>query len=454
MAEIAPLKGIIYNPDKAGDPATLVAPPYDVVSPEEQEKYHNLNPFNVMNIDLGVNLPEETDKWAWHERALYEFNRWLAEGALVRHEKPSFYFTETDYIDPNTGEKKTRNGFFCLMRLEEFGNESKIRPHERTFSAHTAERFHLMEKVQANLSPIFSVFPDEKRQALPILQAGRKGAPMFDFSDQMGYGHRLWAVWDKNIIRALQELLKEKTVYIADGHHRYQTSLNYRRHKAERGVSIGHKSPLNYLLVYLCAITDPGLSILPAHRLMNRTLKMPKGDMEQALNKYFQVKTFSFEGVEEKSARRAFLRCLKEEGLKETTLGLYTNLAKTYYLLKKRHMPNNSTSLSNWPDLLQKLDTVVLTSTLFQDVFGMTDDDLDDASRITYSSIANDAIERVNQGRVEMAALHNPTRIEQVREVAEAGLIMPRKSTYFFPKVVTGLVINPVNPFEEIETSF
>ena len=451
MAEIAPLKGIVYNQEKSGGLAELVAPPYDVVSPEEQAALHASSPYNVMNIDLGASLPEDRHPYDWHIRAAFEYNRWLAEGVLVRHQKPAIYCIDTDFTDPVTGVAKTRHGFVCLLRLEEFGQGSKVLPHERTFSYHKAERLHHLEHVQAHLSQVFAVFPDEARQALAILTKGRPEQPLFDFTDHSGLGHRMWPIWDQETIRSLGLLMRDKTFYIADGHHRYETALHYRRVRLEQGLQIGPQSPLNYIMVYLCAITDPGLAILPSHRLICRTLKLNQEELENALARYFEIEAFTFSSVDEGPIREEFLRRLKEESVHGNVLGLYTKLARKFYLLTKRPDAGNGAYLSSWPEPLRNLDTVVLTGLVFQNVLGMTEDCLDDATRMSYTSKADEAIRRVNQGQAEIAAILNPTRMEQIQDVAEAGLVMPRKSTFFYPKVLTGLVFNPVNPFEEIQ---
>ena len=451
MAEIAPLRGILYDEEKVGGMTNVVAPPYDVVSPDEQAAFHASHPHNVLHIDLGAEQPGDSDPYAWHERAAYKFNNWLAEGVLIRHEKPAVYYIETDYTDPSTGQRRTRHGFVCLLRLEEFGAEAKVRPHERTFSEHKAERLHHMELVQANLSQVFSVFPDEELKSTRLLRSARKGEATFNFTDTRGQGHRLWTISDPEAIRGLAEVMQDKTIYIADGHHRYETGLNYRRLKAGKGIQVGPNSPLNYLLVYLCPVTDPGMAILPAHRLIRKSLSMSREDFESGVKKFFDMQTFSFNGVSEASAREAFIRQLHVAGKEGNALGLFTKLGSTYYLLKKKPLVgSNGTSLSSWPQLLKELDTVVLTSLVFQDLLGMTEEDLDDASRIAYSSVIDDALEKVHDGRYELAAILNPTKMDQVQHVAEAGLVMPRKSTFFFPKVTSGLVFNFLNPFEEI----
>ncbi|MBW1708296.1 MAG: DUF1015 domain-containing protein [Deltaproteobacteria bacterium] len=452
MAEIAPLKGIIYNTSKTGNLRDLVAPPYDVVSPEEQASFHQAHANNVMHLTLGATHPDDQDPYDWHQRAAAKFSQWLEEKILIRHEQPAIYYTEMDFTNPITGQRKTRHGFVSLLKLENFDEKARVRPHESTFSSTRAERLNLMLNVNANLSQIFAVYPDEKGESQKILRSDIQSQPLFDFMDPSGRGHRIWPITDQAAIKKLSNFMLDKTVYIADGHHRYETSLNYRRTKLEEGVEIGPRSPLNYTMVYLCAISDPGLTILPAHRLISNTLHLSKKELETALERFFSVQTFSFTRVDERTTRRAFLRQLEKEGRTGNALGLYTHLGKTYYLLKPRNDVGQGTFLETWAPELRKLDTVVLTGLVLQEILGLTEKGLDDPNRITYTSRAGDAIRRVNEGLIQMACILNPTRINQVQDVAESGLIMPRKSTYFFPKVSTGLIFNRIDPAEEIDS--
>lgn len=207
-------------------------------------------------------------------------------------------------------------------------------------------------------------------------------------------------------------------------------------------------------MVYCCPISDPGLAILPAHRLLCRIGLTDPEELEMALCKFFDIQKFNFDPAGERHTRRAFTRALDMEGRRGSALGLYTKLARTYYLLKPRSQRPGRTALDVWPETLRKLDTVVMTSLIFQEILGMSDEDLDDADRIAYTSKVDEAIRRVDEGRADLAGILNPTPMEQVQAVAEEGLIMPRKSTYFYPKVQTGLVFNTIDPFEEIEPAF
>lgn len=444
MADIAPLKGLIYNLDKVDGQGRLFAPPYDVVTAEEQAGFHAAHPYNVMHLILGASRPEDGHEYAWHARAGEAFRAWQREGVLTRHEKPAIYYVETDYTDPVAKKRKTRRGVICLLKLEDFGKTAKVRPHERTFSAHKAERLDLMINTGANLSQIFAVYPDQERETHSLVQPGVKGEPIFDFVDHDGNGQRLWPIFDPAVIAGMQGFMKEKTIYIADGHHRYETSLNYRRYQAERGVEIGPDSPLNYTMVYLCAISDPGLCILPAHRLICRGLETTAPALRQALSKHFELTAFAFDQAGEPAARQAFLERMREEGRTRNAIGLYSRLERAYLLLVPPNGISEGTALDTWPPEIKRLDTVVLTGLVLQETLGFSETDLDNPKTITYTSRVGEAIRQVDAGQAQMACILNPTRMEHVQDVAEAGLVMPRKSTYFFPKVITGLVFNKI----------
>ncbi|MEW5723450.1 MAG: DUF1015 domain-containing protein [Thermodesulfobacteriota bacterium] len=451
MAIIAPFRGIVYNQEKAGDISRLVAPPCGAVSPEEISRFHECHLCNAMNLDFRDQAPGDTSPYDWQVRAARDFQDWLDRGVLIRHEEPAVYLLETDFLSPDTGESLTRLGFLCLLRLEELGKTSKIKPHERTFSTFRAERVNHLKNLQVHLSPIMGVFPDEENRARGILDPVRGSAPLFDFTDMTGLTHRLWPVWDRPTIKDLHNLLEDKTVYIADGHHRYDSALEYRRLIAQGGLVPGPRSPLNYLTFYLCAATDPGLSILPFHRLIKRGLGLSREELEAALARFFEVRVFPFRRGEEEKVRPAFFAGLHQEKGRRTALGLYTRLNDAYYLLTRKGGNLGVCALDQWPAPLRDLDTVVLTGCIFQEILGMTEQDLDDPGQISYSNRAEAALDRVRKGQADMAVLHNPTRMEQVQAVAEAGLTMPRKSTYFYPKVAIGLVFNPVVLTEEVE---
>ena len=451
MAEIAPLKGVIYNREKIEDMSLVVAPPCGVVSPEELAYFHECHPYNAMNLDFGPVKPDDTHEFDWHYRTAIEYNSWLSQGVLIREKTPAIYLHETDYIYPETCEPRTRFGLICLLKLEEFEEDSKVKPHEHTYTSFCKERLSHLSHVQANLSQVFGVFPDPKAKVPGMFKECRKGEPLFDFSDQMGHTQRLWPVYDQKLIRELQKILKPKTVCIADGHHRYVSALEYRRLKHNNGIPLRPWSPLNYIMVYLSVASDPGIAILPSHRLLSKPLGLSREELENSLGEFFEIKVFPFKKSGEMGARKRFLSALEKEGRERTALGLYTGLADVYYLLKKWPRHRRSKALACWPKLLQTLDTVQLTSLVFQEVLGMTEDDLDDESILSYSHQAHSAIERVNSGQAEMAVLHNPTRIDQILKVAGSGNTMPRKSTFFYPKVLTGLVFNPLNPYEEVD---
>ena len=451
MAVIAPFRGIVYNREKAGDMSMLVAPPCGVVSAEEQARFQQCHPCNAMNLDFGAARPDDDHPFDWHLRAAVEFNRWLCDGFLIRHQEPAIYLHETDFIHPETNSNCTRLGFTCLLRLEEFGPDSCVKPHERTFSAFRAERLRHLEHVQANMSQVFGIFPDQDGSTRAIVERARQSPPLFDFVDQTGHGHRLWTLAEPDVVLSLQNLLKPKTVYIADGHHRYVSSLDFRRKSVERGKHVGPASPLNYIMAYLCPTSDPGLAILPHHRLISPPISMNGDRLLMELEAYFKILAVPFEPMGESSVLKDFLKQMYTQGRGKTVLGLFHGRSDFLYLLEKRPDHKQSAALMKWPDLLRDIDTVALNSFILQDVLGFSDDDLDDPNKIGFTNDARAAVESVRSGRSALAVLHNPPRMDQIRAVADAGLIMPRKSSFFHPKIVTGLVFHPVNPFEDVE---
>jgi uncharacterized protein (DUF1015 family) len=451
LAVIAPFKGIVYNRDKAGDMSMLVAPPCGVVSADEQARFQQCHPCNAMNLDFGAARPDDDHPFDWHLRAAVEFNRWLCDGFLIRHPEPAVYLHETDFIHPETNKDCTRLGFTCLLKLEEFGPESSVKPHERTFSAFRAERLRHLEHVQANMSQVFGIFPDQDGTTRAIVERARKNPPLFDFVDQTGHGHRLWPITESDVILALQNFIKPKTVYIADGHHRYVSSLDFRRLSMERGKQMRPLSPLNFIMAYLCPTSDPGLAILPHHRLLSSPIPMNEDQFMNDLKAYFEIEVVPFPSGEISSSLNEFMRRLDSQGRDRTVLGLYHGQSDFLFLLKKRSDHKQSAALMKWPSLLRNTDTVVLNSFILHEILNLTDDDLDDPHKIGFTNNAYAAIESVRSGRSALASLLNPPRMDQIQAVADAGLIMPRKSSFFHPKVVTGLVFHPVNPFEDVD---
>jgi len=442
LVEIVPFKGVVYNSSEVKDHGgLLVAPPYDVLSEEDQKKCLGLHTHNILHLDYGQALEADAHKYDWHQRSGELMRRWLAEGVLERLEKPAIFHIEIICPNPVKGGTIVRHGFVCLMKLEEFSPQSNVRPHEKTFSSHKEERLGLMKATGANISQVFGFFPDEDRRALDLMaESTSRQEPDMDFEDYQGFGHRVWIDLDPQTTGQLVETLKNRRVYIADGHHRYETALNYRRFLSEQN---GGRVPAgaDYVMIYLCPMSDPGLVIFPTHRLMRRENIHPD-EMINRLSHFFKVSGKTFKNGNEPVMRDRFLTKLKKQ---RHSLGLYMSGRPTYYVLKLLESSWQEPALRAEPRELAALDTVILNNVVFKEALGLTEADLDNPDKIDYVSNLDQAIDRINGEEGSAAFIMNPSTVEDILRVTEKGLTMPRKSTFFYPKVTTGLVMNLID---------
>jgi uncharacterized protein (DUF1015 family) len=450
VAIIAPFRGLLYNPAKVPHLSEVVTPPYDVIQPSEREVFAAQHPYNMVHLILPQALPGDNRLQNRYTRAAALFHQWQRQEVLVRDPAPAFYYWETEF--QHAGRTWTRAGFAALVRLEPLRGGS-IRPHEQTFSAVKADRLELLKNVQANFSPIFSIFPDPAGRVVSLLQGGRPDSPMMAFEDLQGSSQRLYRVTDAATIQAVQRALQETPLFIADGHHRYETSLNYQKLMQQRNSRSSNQAPFNYTLMYLSNMFDPDLVILMAHRLLGgpRLKQLDESHFMGRLKEYFEI--LSLPAAHEfGEAYDEFL----QQTLAEIPAGENAFIAlgfgrKAWRLILRPGVRQKVLARQMHPALAQ-LDVAVLNYLIFDKVLGLDAQAQDDLETCKYTSKISEAVAAVSRGEARLAFLLNPTRIEQVQEVATAGLIMPRKSTYFYPKVMTGLILTPINPQEEVAT--
>jgi uncharacterized protein (DUF1015 family) len=439
MSRIRPFRGILYNPDKVPGLKEVITPPYDVISPDEQEGYYERHPQNMIRLELGKIYSDDTEQNNRYTRAGESFRSWLDAGILKQDRDPAFYVTEIDFeID---GEVLTRFEFIVLVRLERF-ETGGVRPHEKTFSGVKADRLKLMEQCKSNFSPIFSLFSDPGGRIVDLLEAAAKQtAPDLAFTDIKGYGHRLWRVTDKAIHEEVDRNLTDLPLYIADGHHRYETALNYRDLLVSRGAEIGPDSLCNFVMMSLSSMQDAGVAIRPVHRLVCAADQEAVTTFIDSAGSYFDMETLPFDEGNREEVQKSFLDKLKA-GVDRRLIGVALRDHKAFYLLQAREEVMEQVFGRAVPIPLKKLDVILVTKLVLEGVMGLNGGALDDERQILFKSQAKEALDAVHKGECPLAVIVNPTRLEQVREVSEAGLIMPRKSTYFYPKVMTGLVLN------------
>ena len=448
MAFIAPFKGLHYNPAKVANLTAVVTPPYDVIRPEERQTFATRDPHNMVHLILPQAAPGDDRLTNRYTRAAAQFRQWQTDQVLVRDPAPAFYFWETDF--QHAGRTLTRAGLAALVRLEPLSGGG-IKPHEQTFSAAKADRLELFKASQANFSPIFSIFPDPAGRVMSLLQGGRPESPMLAFEDTLGYVQRLYPVTEPGTIKAVHQALVDLPLFIADGHHRYETSLNYQKLLKARFPNASPRAAFNYTLMYLSNIYDPDLVILMAHRLLGgpRLKQADEAKVLGRLKEYFEIVSLPSADEFGEAYEEFLQQSLAEVGPGGTAL-ILLGFGRKAWLLKLRSGVRQNLLARQMHPALAQLDVAVLNYLIFEKVLGLDARAQDDHETCKYTSKISDAVATVARGEARLAFLLNPTRIEQVQDVASAGLIMPRKSTYFYPKVMSGLLLNPIYPEEDI----
>ncbi len=439
MADIVPFRGILYNTDKTGNIADVVTPPYDVISEQERDAYYNLSPYNIIRLILSKKNSDDPDAASAHSRAAACFSQWLADGVLVQDQAPALYLSTTEF--PLGGKTVIRYGLTARVRLEPF-DKGIIVPHEKTFSKVKSERLGLLKKCHANFSPIFSLYSDKRDLVLSAVKAAVAGkTPDINFTDDKGHTHRQWRITDHALHSCIADAMQGKRLFIADGHHRYETSLNYREWVAANNPDFNVEHPANFVMMYLCSMEDPGLIILPAHRVLTCPADTELASFIEKCSDYFEITTIPYKHNGDEKAKQTFISALEAHSAKNV-IGVFMQNRPELFLLTLRPQVMEDLFGETLPAAIRDLDVTVLTNLMLGTILGFDQDRLDDEKIFSYTTDYSEAIDTVASGQADIVFILNPTSIKQVKQVAETGLVMPRKSTYFFPKVVTGQVLN------------
>ncbi len=426
MTEVVPFRPLRYNLEKVRIPE-VVAPPYDVISSEQQKALYQKSPFNVVRLILG--LPEG-DK-GWYSMAAQTKSRWEKEGILQREVEPSFFLYRQDY--PFQGEEKSLIGCLGLVRLKPWGEG--IYPHEKTLSKPKEDRFQLMLHCRANLCPIYSIYSDPDHEIEKGWASSMADLPLFDFEGhEDNVRHRVWKIFDPHPISRLRQQFQKRDLFIADGHHRYETALRYRDHIESSGerVSADGKGLHQYILMFLTAMESPGITLLPTHRLLKKIPSFNMGDFLKKAESWFDVKGDS------PAVGPAV------EGIRFVA----SASSKSYSLRLNRDKARSHSGWKKIPESLQSLDLVQLEFFLFKEILGMTTEDIAQQRYLEYVKGEEKVIEKVRNQEGLAAFLMQPPSVAQIQSVALERQVMPQKSTYFYPKPLSGLVINPIIPVE------
>jgi uncharacterized protein (DUF1015 family) len=443
MASIVPFRGIRYAASRGRALGQLVAPPYDLISQEQRDEFLRRSPHNVVHLTLGEDRPGDGPQSNKYTRAAEYWKSWLAEGVLQQDPSPSLYALEQSFWAPD-GRHLKRRGVMAAVRLQEF-REGIIVPHERTLTGPKADRLELIKAVRANLSPIFGIYRDQPGATAAALAPVLERDPVAETDSDDGVHHRLWRADAPEVVQALQALLAEKRVFIADGHHRYETALLYRRLVDEATPGLPDDGGHRYILMFLCPMSDPGLILFPTHRLIFGLKDLEVGALVESLSRYFTVETLP-EDIRRPAGRAWAVQKLAEHGGKSTAFLMVTAQDQKARVLTARDDVDLADAELPASETLRALDVTVLHSIVLQHLLGLSLRSQEQQENVTYVRDAGEAVNRVLSGEHQVGFLLNPTPMWQVEAVGDAGLTMPQKSTLFVPRLQSGLVMRAIDP--------
>jgi uncharacterized protein (DUF1015 family) len=438
MATIAPFRGFTYNEAIAGGIGDLVCPPYDIISPAEQQELYRKSPHNIIRLEFGLASPGDTDTDNRYTRAAALLDEWLKKDILRQNKEPAFYVYEMEYR--TGGRARKLRGFVGMVKIEDY-ESGVVKPHETTLSGPKTDRLNLLRACKAGFSQIFSIISDPAGTVAGVLGAVTN-RPDMEVKDSGGVVHRVWIMADKAGIDAIVRHVADQPIYIADGHHRYDTALNYRNERRTASGSFTGREGFNYVPMFLARIEDPGLTVLPAHRaLFNLTGFDPKG-FEEDLNRYFNIERIDFTKKSEPADRQTVLDTMAARADHAHVFGMRVKGEHSYYLLTLRNEEDMDTVIADRSAAYRHLDVSILHHLIIDRLLGIKMETHKLGLNIEYIKDADDAVNRVADGSAEIIFLMNPTKVTEVRDVAAVGERMPQKATYFYPKLLSGLVVN------------
>jgi len=425
--EVTSFQGILYNRNSVGDLAQVVCPPYDVITPEQQKGYYERSSYNAVRLEFPAASQEGTvDRY---QRAATTFRQWLRQGILQLDSVASFYLH--DHHFEYTGEKKARRGLIARVKLEPWG--SGIYPHEETFPKAKGDRLQLMRACQANFSPLLSLYNDPQRRIASILSRTTQEKPSTslhtkrDNLPDSNETHTLRAITEPEIKRQLSQLLFTQPLYIADGHHRYETALTYQQERTKE-QSVTGKEAFNYVMLELVDFSEPGLVVLPLHRLIRGIAPSTLRELGDQLKKFFVLE---FAALKAGDRQLPTDSCLGILGLRPDSLVL---------LRRRRDISLEAVMPGNRSQAYREFEVSILNHIILEKIMGITPKE-----EIAYTVDVKEAHRRINEGEYQLAFLLNPPQPGMVKAIADAQDRMPAKSTYFYPKLPAGLVINPLD---------
>ncbi len=430
MVEIKPFKGITYNKEKNKDLDDLMSPPYDIISKKLQEELYDKSTYNFVRLILGKQYDSDTEKDNRYTRAKKDYDKWLTDEILIQSEEPAIYPYQITY--ELNGKTKKMNGFFTLLKLDK--DYKLVKAHERTLSKPKADRLKLMRACKSNLEPIQLLYIDEQDEILQSINK-IKGVPLISVTGYDSFNHQIWKISDKQVIETVKNKLKNEILFIADGHHRYQTAINFAEEQAKQSNVSDNDAPYNYRMVILVNMFDDGLAILPTHRLIKMS-SIDRKNLIRHIRKYFIVEEFDLKTDDKtKLIVKEISNKLKTKN--EHKFALF--FKDGYYLLTLKDEDIMNTLANDHSETWRTLDVSILHKIILEHIMGITQDTLED--HIKYTRDDEEAVSFVQDDTFDCSVLMNATKINELKIIADGGEHMPQKSTYFLPKMLSGLVV-------------
>ncbi|MGD0794433.1 MAG: DUF1015 domain-containing protein [Dehalococcoidales bacterium] len=433
MADVRPFHGIHYNPSVVKDLATVICPPYDIISMPQQLELYRRSDFNFVRIEYGREYPHDKDTENKYTRAAATLESWLKQHILETDKRSCFYVDDHQF--KYRGKTLRRRGIAGVVKLEEW-DRMIVRPHEGTLSRPKGDRLSLLWALKADTSPIMALYEDSAGKIKSALEAGMRGKPAFNIGAVNGESHRMWAISDEKLIGQISGALANQPLYIADGHHRYESALAYQREKRTSVKTATPDQPFDFVMMALIDFADPGLIILPAHRMVRGIAQPSLDKLADRLKAIFQVE----EVQPNKVIKQAQIDSLLTEKNEEVNLLLCGPGEKRFFLLTLRDFTPVRPMMPYFhSELYQKLDVSIVDHVILEELLGLTHEAA--GTYIDYTNDAPEAIKRVQEQEYQLAIIVNPVRPQAIKAIADSSDRMPRKSTYFHPKVPAGIVM-------------
>ncbi len=425
MAEIKPFQGFRYNLDKvkAEDVITL---PYDKISPSMQEEYYGRDPHNYVRLILGKQSDQDTESDNRYTRARDLIAAWKKENVLKQDEQEAIYLYDQHYTVPGTEVTRVRRSFIAALKVEDF-DTGVVRPHERTLSGPKADRINLLKTTEAHLGMIFMMYEDHEKKISNLLEKVTSETPAFDFVDDQEVRNQFWVINDPETVAAVQAAMKEKTLFIADGHHRYETAVALKKEHENNGTS-----KFNYAMMAFTNLSEEGLTVLPTHRIVKNKPGLDKTAFLKTCESIFEVKQVGnvdalFDVIEAHASKNA--------------IGAYLGEGDFYSLILKDKEPIKKMIEGGMPEAVANLDVTVLHHLILEDRLGISQEQVSAGEALGYCRAKVSGIQAVDGGKAQAVFFLNPTLAKQVQDVCMAGEVLPQKSTDFFPKLLSGTVV-------------